>query len=137
MTTLTIDIKHADILRSFGNLEEIVEKALYDYDQELLRAVIKLEGIWKNYQIIVSEVHRADGTTRYAYYIFTHDNQLIHGFDNSGDRTAVKPRYGPDGKPHQHEEIPHQHDPKGNVTLTPGPMRFETFIEWLLDNLAD
>ncbi len=31
MTTLTIDIKHADILQSFGNLEEIVEKALYDY----------------------------------------------------------------------------------------------------------
>ena len=31
MTTLTIDIKYADILRSFGNLEEIVEKALYEY----------------------------------------------------------------------------------------------------------
>ncbi len=31
MTTLTIDIKHADILQSFGNLEEIVEEAVHNY----------------------------------------------------------------------------------------------------------
>ncbi len=109
---------------------------VYDYDQELLRAVIKLEGIWKNYRVIMSEVHRADGTTCYAYYVLTQDNQLVHGFDNSGDRTAVKLRYGTDWKSHQHEEIPHQHDAKGSITLTPVPMTFETFIEWLIDNLV-
>ncbi len=69
-----------------------VQINVYDYDQELLRSVIKLEGIWKNYRVIMSEVHRVDGTTCYAYYVLTQDNKLVHGFDNSGDRTAVKLR---------------------------------------------
>lgn len=101
------------------------------------RALIDLEGIWQSYRIVVSEIHRPDGTRRYTYYVLDKDNQHIHRFDNTGDKKAIELRYGADWKAHQYEEIPHQHDMKGDVTLTPIPMTFEMFIEWLSDNLKE
>ncbi len=37
------------------------------YDVSLNRALLDLEGQWVRYRIIVSEIHRADGSFRYAY----------------------------------------------------------------------
>lgn len=100
------------------------------HDVGLRRALIDLEGQWDKYRVIVSEIHRADGTVRYAYYVLDSENRLLHGFDNSPDTLAIKLRYGVDWKSHLHEEIPHRHDANRNLVLTT-PMTFEAFIEWL------
>ena len=102
-----------------------------------IRAILKLEGTWHRYRLIVSEIHRPDNTVRYAYYVLDQNNRHVHRFDNSSDKRAIRLRYGADWKGHQYEEVPHQHDATGNVTLSPTPMTFEIFIEWLADNLAD
>jgi hypothetical protein len=36
-------------------------------DHDDSRAFVELEGWWKDYRIIVSEIHRKDGTVRYTY----------------------------------------------------------------------
>ncbi len=112
------------------------EVRLIRHDVGLHRALIDLEGQWGvDYRVIASEVHRADGSVRYAYYILDTDNQLQYGFDNSPDIQAVKLHYGAEWKAHLHEEIPHQHDADGNLTLTPDPMTFEIFLNWLVNHL--
>jgi hypothetical protein len=99
------------------------------------RALVNFEGKWREYRVTVQEIHRADGSMRYSYYILNKNNRLVCGFDNSPDRSAIQLRYGLDWIAHQHEEIPHQHDANHKVTLTATPMTFETFVEWLRGNL--
>jgi hypothetical protein len=106
------------------------------HDESLNRALIDLEGQWKEYRIIVSEIHRADNRVRYAYYLLDSNNQLVHGFDNSPDIFAIKLKYGAEWKSHLHEEVPHQHDKNQNLTLTSIPMTVETFFEWVSRNLG-
>lgn len=101
------------------------------HDVGLHRALIDLEGKWRDYRVIISEIHRADNSIRYAYYVLDNNNQLIYGFDNSPDILAIKQKYGPEWKSHIHEEVPHQHDANRQMILTPNPMTFEVFIEWL------
>ena len=115
--------------------QALADVRIVRHDLGLRRALIDLEGSWNNYRIIVSEIHRADETVRYAYYVLDVNNQLLHGFDNSPDTQVVKLRYGLDWKPHLHEEIPHQHDANRNLTLTKESMTFSNFIEWLTNNL--
>ena len=102
-----------------------------------VRAVLKFEGAWQQYRIVVSEIHRSDNTVRYAYYVLGKRNQHIHRFDNSSDKRAIRLRYGADWVNHQHEEIPHRHNAQGDVVLTSVPMTFALFIEWVIDSLAD
>ena len=109
---------------------------IIDIDINEDRALVKLEGRWQNYRLVVSEVHRPDGTVRYTYYVLGKNNRHIHRFDNAGDIKALKLRYGQNRKASQYAEIPHQHDANGNIALT-APMTFEIFVKWLNDNLAD
>ena len=32
------------------------------------RALFDIEGLWDTYRIVLSEIHRPDGSRRYAYY---------------------------------------------------------------------
>jgi hypothetical protein len=96
----------------------------------LTHALLDFEAQWLDYRIIVSEIHRANGQIRYAYYVLSHDNRLIHGFDNSRDVQVVKLRHGEDWKDHLQEEIPHQHDGNGEITLT-DHLSFPEFAEWI------
>lgn len=98
-------------------------------------ALIELEGQWRQYRTIISEIHRQDGSWRYAYYVLDSENKIIHAFDNSPDITAVKRKYGSDWKSRFHEEIPHEHDGKGNILLSTTSISFEGFLSWLVDNL--
>lgn len=99
------------------------------------RDLVNLEGKWRDYRVIIQEIHRADGSIRYSYYVLDKNNRLVCGFDNSPDRSAIQLRYGLDWPAHQHEEIPHQHEANRKVTLTTTPMTFEIFVEWMKDNL--
>jgi hypothetical protein len=101
------------------------------YDISRVRAILDLEGQWADHRIIVSEIQRAARKPRYAYYVLDSHNQVLHAFDNSPDNLAIKQRYASDWKAHLHEEIPHQHDAVGNVTLTAECMTFEKFVEWV------
>ena len=101
------------------------------YDIGRVRAIIDFEGEWADYRIIVSEIHRMEKSVRYAYYVLEQQAQVVHAFDNSPDNIAIRQRYGSQWKAHLHEEIPHQHEADGSLTLTPEPMTFERFVEWL------
>ncbi len=104
-------------------------------DIGLHRTIIDLEGNWKEYRIIISEIHRKDKGIRYAYYVLDKDNLLIQGFDNTPDILAMKLKYGKNWKSHTHAEVPHQHDREGNLSLTPTDMNFETFRNWIYTHL--
>lgn len=91
------------------------------------RALIDFEATWQEYRIVVSEIHRADGTARYAYYVLDSGNQLVQGFDNSRDIQAVRLCYGSNWKVYREEEIPHRHDGAGNLSLT----SFTTFVDFV------
>lgn len=97
-------------------------------------ALIELEGIWKQFRVIISEIHRQDGSWRYAYYILDSENKIVHAFDNSPDISAVKQKYGLDWKSDFHEEIPHEHNGKATISLSSNLFSFEAFLTWLDDN---
>ncbi len=129
--------------------EEHIEKLTTQAQQQLTdvrvirrnvaesRALLNLEAIWRGYRIVIQEIHRADSSMRYSYYVLDENNIIVWGFDNSPDRRAIKLFYGINWKAHQHKEVPHQHDANGNVTLTSTLMTFEIFVEWLFDTLCD
>lgn len=104
-------------------------------DSSQSRAILDFEGEWGEYRIIVSEIHRTQRSVRYAYYVLNQQNEVIHAFDNSPDNLAIKLRYHQDWKSHLHEEIPHQHDMDGNLSLTASDMTFEQFVQWLKEHL--
>ena len=126
--------KHIETLIAQAQ-QVLADMRIVRHDVSLSRALIDLEGKRDNYRIIVSEIHRANGTVRYAYYVLDSQNRLLRGFDNSPDTQVVKLRYGIDWKPHLHEEIPHQHDANQNLILTTETMTFNIFVEWLTHNL--
>ena len=99
-------------------------------DERPARSLIDFEGRWGLYRIIVSEIHVADGSVRYAYYVLDAENRLVQGFDNSPDIRASKQRYGTDYRQHLHERVPHQHSSEDTLTLTE-PMNFDAFMAWL------
>lgn len=117
--------------------QALAEVRVVRQDISLHRALIDLEGERNDHRVIVSEIHRADGRMRYAYYVLNQDNRLIHGFDNSPDTLAIKKKYGRDWKTHRYEEIPHQHDANGGLSLTTQPMTFDTFVAWLDQHLPE
>lgn len=98
------------------------------------RAFIYLEGKWQDYRVMVSEIHRRDGSVRYGYYVLDKDDQQVVGFDNSSDATARRLKYGPAASTHLHEELSHQHTPDGDIRLTE-MMDFEGFLAWVEKNL--
>ncbi len=112
--------------------EFLTDVKIIRYELSQQRAIVDLEGNWKNYRIIVSEIYRLNKGIRYAYYILNKNQSIVHAFDNSLDNKAIRQKYGSEWKSHIHEEIPHQHDSENNLTLTP-MMTFEDFIGWLLD----
>ncbi len=97
-------------------------------------AVLSLEGSWGDYRIVVSEIHRNNGTVRYTYYVLDQNNALHTGFDNSPDRVALRLKHDSAFFAHFHEELPHQHTPEGDIHLT-GLMDFDGFLAWLEGNL--
>lgn len=112
------------------------EVRLVRRDERPTRALIDLEGRFRSYRIIISEIHLADGHVRYAYYVLDAENRLVQGFDNSPDIRAIKLRYGKDYRQHLQERVPHQHSAGDALTLTE-PMNFDAFVVWLGSNLPD
>ncbi|MEE4356478.1 MAG: hypothetical protein V2I97_08410 [Desulfococcaceae bacterium] len=99
------------------------------------RAIIDFEGNWKEYRIIVSEIHRINRRIRYAYYVLDKHHAIVHAFDNSPDNKAIKQKYGSDWKCHIYEEVSHQHDSENKLSLTELPITFEAFVQWAEENL--
>ncbi len=122
--------KHIETLINLA--EETLENVrIIRRDVSQSRAIIDLEGEFKEYRIIISEIHRVRRSVRYAYYVLDRQNHVVHAFDNSPDNIAIKQKYGTTWKANLHEEIPHQHDAGGNLTLMPEPMNFDMFVECL------
>lgn len=122
--------KHIEALIAAAS-QKLTDVRIMRREVGLSRALIDLEGQWGRYRVIVSEIHRADGSLRYAYYVLDEENRLIYGCDNSPDNAVTRLRYGADWKSRLHEEIPHEHDAAQRVALAASPMSFESLIEWM------
>lgn len=94
--------------------------------------LVCLEGAWRDYRVVISQVYRPDGSMRYSYYVLDANNQLVYAFDNHRDKIALRLKYGQAWSDYQYEEVPHQHDSRGNIVLT-GFVIFEVFLKWLQD----
>jgi hypothetical protein len=94
------------------------------------RAILRLNAIYKTYNILVTELY-SDQSFKYRYYVL--DNQLVKaGFDNAPDPRAIRLKYGKIGQEHSGELIPHLHlDNKQELILTE-EMNFDKFINWLV-----
>ncbi len=117
------------LIRQYLRSERIVR---YEIGEQ--RALFDIESLWDTYRIVLSEIHRPDGSRRYAYYVLDNGNQLIVGFDNSADAQAIRLRYGDEWRQHIHEEIPHTHDVNRQIRLT-DEMTVQRFFEWLQTEL--
>jgi hypothetical protein len=109
--------KHIEDLIFRAN-QLLIDCNIIRHHVSLHRALIDLEGRWKDCRVILSEIHRDDLSVRYAYYVLDNEGGLIHGFDNSPDTQAIRLKYGAKWKQHLHEEIPHQHDANRKLALT-------------------
>jgi len=97
------------------------------------RAILKLNAVYKNYKILVTELY-SDDNFKYRYYVL--ENQLIKaGFDNAADPRAIRLKYGKIGQEHSGELIPHLHlEDKQDLILTE-EMNFDKFLDWLINNI--
>ncbi|MBX3052117.1 MAG: hypothetical protein KF753_11615 [Caldilineaceae bacterium] len=119
------------LIRDLGDFLRDVRVTRLEIGSE--RALIDVEGMWGEHRIILSEIHRPDGSSRYAYYILDSENRLVAGFDNSSDVQAIKMQYDTDWRQHLHEEIPHRHDGQKNMRLT-DKIDASRFLAWLQTN---
>ena len=125
-----------------GHFDQLIHVAArYLRDQRVVRdeigeqrALLDIEGLWRGYRIILSEIHRPDGSRRYAYFVLDTENQSIAGFDNSADVQAIRMCYGDEWRRHIHEEIPHSHDVHQKIRLT-DEMTALRFFDWLQTEL--
>ncbi len=99
-------------------------------DERRNRSLLELEGKYKNFRIIISEIRFPNGSVRYAYYVLDKQNRVVRGFDNSPDIRALKLRYESEYKYHLHERIPHAHTTDDEVELTEH-YDFDSFLSWL------
>jgi len=123
--------KHIEkvILRAKEYLKEV---KITRKDCSQSRAIINLEGKYGENRIIISEIHRQDGSVRYAYYCLDHNNNLICGFDNSPDIKAIKKQFQNDWKSHVHENIPHKHSSNNSGIELTQFITLEKFIKLML-----
>ena len=97
-------------------------------------AVLELRGRYNHYLIEIREILRLDGSRKYAYYII-HEGQVVAGFDNAADATALRLKYGRDYTQHRLEEIPHYHTSNKQTVELTEEMDCQKFIGWLEENL--
>ncbi len=111
----------------FGQVE-------YSTDYTPSRAILRLEGLYRDCHIFVVEL-LIDATRKYSYYVLRGEWVEV-GFDNSPDPRAIRLKYGKIGEGHAGELVPHQHRAnKAKLVLTQ-EMTFEMFVEWLYANLS-
>jgi hypothetical protein len=103
----------------------------YVIDTTPKRAIIKLNALYKNDKILVTELY-SDNIFKYRYYVLN-NNFVKAGFDNASDPRAIRLKYGKIGKEHSGELIPHLHlEDKQELILTE-EMNFDKFLAWLID----
>ena len=109
------------IRRHFNAIIEDARAVLEDVEIELdysvKRALLKINGDFKNLKVRITEVVD-ENKRKYAYYLIKNDFVLI-GFDNAPDIKALKIKYGENHVQHHDERIPHFHGRgKESIELT-------------------
>ena len=112
--------------------QSVFEDVRYVTDATPERAILRLEGNYGPYRVLVTEL--ISEVRKYRYYVLRGD--LVEaGFDNSPDPRALRLRYGQLAKRHVGELIPHLHlEDKTRLFLTED-ITFSAFIDWLKNNI--
>lgn len=129
-----MDRKITDNFTRIIELANIHFKAVeFVIDTTPKRAILKLNAVYKNYKILVTELD-SDDNFKYRYYVL--ENQFVKaGFDNAADPRAIRLKYGKIGQEHSGELIPHLHlEDKQDLILTE-EMNFDKFLDWLINNI--
>lgn len=115
------------------HLEQILARAqetctnvqVREFDISENRALLQLTADLGVYRIAVTEIVRR-ASRGYAYYLLR-GNQVMLGWDNAPDRTALRLQYGGEFAKHIHQEIPHEHR-GGTIALT-DEKTFDNFLD--------
>ncbi len=70
--------------------QHLSDAQVVDNDYSETRSLIRIEGRWQSYRVIIQQIYRADASMRYAYYVLNASNHLIYAFDNHRDKTAIR-----------------------------------------------
>ena len=110
------------------------DKINYINDVTPKRAILRMQGQYGSYRVIVTEL-LDDVGRKYSYYVLNGD-RVEAGFDNSPDPRAIRLKYGKISSEHTGECVPHLHlEDKNRLVLTE-EMTFGDFVDWLLGNLT-
>jgi hypothetical protein len=129
-----LDTKITDHFADIVKITQInFQQVSYTIDTTPKRAILRLEGQYRQYRILITELF-SDELRKYRYYVLR-DDWVEAGFDNSPDPRAIRLKYGRIGKEYANEYIPHLHqDDKNQLSLTE-EMTVSDFVDWVKTNL--
>jgi hypothetical protein len=129
-----LDTKITDHFADIVKITQInFQQVSYTIDTTRKRAILRLEGQYRQYRILITELF-SDELRKYRYYVLR-DDWVEAGFDNSPDPRAIRLKYGRIGKEYANEYIPHLHqDDKNQLSLTE-EMTVSDFVDWVKTNL--
>ncbi|OBQ42085.1 MAG: hypothetical protein AN485_00105 [Anabaena sp. MDT14b] len=129
-----MDTKITDHFADIVKITQInFQQVSYTIDTTPKRAILRLEGQYRQYRILITELF-SDELRKYRYYVLR-DDWVEAGFDNSPDPRAIRLKYGRIGKEYANEYIPHLHqDDKNQLSLTE-EMTVSDFVDWVKTNL--
>ncbi|MBM3242671.1 hypothetical protein FJZ31_40950 [Candidatus Poribacteria bacterium] len=103
-------------------------------DESIKRAVLNLECRYGTYRIAIREI--ITSTSRvYSYYVLS-EAEVIYGFDNAADVTALRLKYTDNARYHQGELTPHCHTEGKRTLLLTEEYTCQKFFEWIRVNVS-
>lgn len=126
--------------RYFDNLIDFVKNNFADAqvtlrDESDARALLNMECRYGKHRVVIREI--LTGTSRrYSYYLLLGE-EVVYGFDNASDITALRMKYGRDAKRHIGELISHCHtEGKRDISLTE-EYTCQKLVKWIRTNISD
>jgi hypothetical protein len=122
-----------DFARIIALAQAVLAEVVFTIDQTPQRAILRLEGKYGPYQVLITELVSEAGR-KYSYYVLS-GSRVEAGFDNTPDPRAIRLKYGHIGSDHSGETVPHLHlEDKTRLELT-DEVTFEEFLAWVRSHI--
>jgi len=125
--------------RYFDDLIDFVRNSFEEVqvtlrDESDVRALLNVECRYGKHRVTIREI--LTGTSRrYSYYVLLGE-EVVYGFDNASDMTALRLKYGRDAKRHTGELIPHCHTQRKQDILLSEEYTCQKLVEWMRRNIT-
>ena len=110
----------------FSNLD-------YTIDNTPERAILRINAIYKDYRIFVTEL-LSDDYRKYNFYLLK-DDYVIIGFDNAQDIRAIKLKFEKIPNSNIDRLVPHKHLKNKTILKLTDEISITDFINWIKLNI--